>query len=240
MVDNDPLHTLLHIYDDLGRQVAAETDMSGALHAVPAVAARAVPGVDSASITRQLSNGTWTTEGATDDVANRVDEIQYQLGTGPCVDAITKDHVFRSPDVATDPRWPTFGPLAAESADVHSVLSIRLTLDDEHDHMMAGLNLYSRRHDAFDDRARHLAMLLATHASVIVSRQLAREKAQHLETALSTSRDIGVAIGILMTRYKITRNEAFDLMRMASQRAHRKLRDIAADIDDTGTLELPT
>jgi GAF domain-containing protein len=237
MVEHDPLHALLDVYADLRRQVAAEASAAGALHAVTTVAARTVPGVDAASITRALASGSWETLHPTSDVAGHADEIQYQLGTGPCVDAVKDDHVFRSPDVETDSRWPSFGPLAAESAGVHSVLSIRLTLDD--DQAMAGLNLYSLQRDAFDDHARDLAMLLATHAGVTVSGMLAREKAANLEIALTSSREIGVAMGVLMTRYKITREEAFDLMRMASQRSHRKLRDIAAEVAETGTLELP-
>jgi GAF domain-containing protein len=237
MVDDDGLYSLIEIYSELGRQVAAESSVSGALHAVPTVAARAIPGVDSASITRGRGPRSWQTVGATSDVAEHADDIQYRLGSGPCVDAVSKDHVFRSADIATDKRWPSFGPLAAQSLGVHSALSIRLTLDQAQ--AMAGLNLYSRQRDAFDDRARHLAMLLATHAGIIVSRMIALEKAGNLEVALSTSRDIGVAMGILMNRYKITRDEAFDLMRMASQRSHRKLRDIATDVTETGTLDMP-
>jgi len=238
VIDDDPLYALLEIYSELGGQVLAETDISSALHAVPAVAARAVPGVDSASITRGSGSGAWETLGATDDVATRVDDIQYQLGAGPCVDAVSKHHIFGSGELATDDRWPTFGALAAEATGVHSVLSIRLTLEE--DRVMAGLNLYSQSRDAFDDQSRHLAILLATHAGVIVSRLLSQEKVDNLEIALASSRDIGVAMGVLMTRYKITRKEAFDLLRMASQRAHRKLRDIAAEVAETGTLELPT
>ena len=45
--------------------------------------------------------------------------------------------------------------------------------------------------------------------------------------ALASSRDIGLAMGVLMTRYQITREDAFDLLRIASQRTHRKLREVA-------------
>jgi AmiR/NasT family two-component response regulator len=82
-------------------------------------------------------------------------------------------------------------------------------------------------------------MLLATHAAVTVSAVLARERAANLEIALTSNRSIGVAMGVLMATYKITREEAFDLMRMASQRSHRKLRDIATDVTETGTLDMP-
>jgi AmiR/NasT family two-component response regulator len=119
---------------------------------------------------------------------------------------------------------------------MHSILSIRLTLDN--DAHMAGLNLYSRRSHAFDEDAENVAQLLATHAGAVVSRQLARDKVTNLEVALASNREIGVAMGVLMTTYKITRDEAFDLLRIASQNGHRKLREIAIEVGDTGTLAI--
>ena len=53
---------------------------------------------------------------------------------------------------------------------------------------------------------------------------------------MKNSRDIGCAMGVLMATHKVTREQAFDLLRMASQHAHRKLADIAAEVADTGTL----
>jgi AmiR/NasT family two-component response regulator len=55
---------------------------------------------------------------------------------------------------------------------------------------------------------------------------------------LKTSREIGIAMGILMNASKLTRDQAFDLLRIASQHTHRKLSEIAADIAETG--QLPT
>jgi AmiR/NasT family two-component response regulator len=42
-----------------------------------------------------------------------------------------------------------------------------------------------------------------------------------------------------MSQHKITREQAFNLLRITSQHTHRKLSQIAADVADTGTLELP-
>jgi AmiR/NasT family two-component response regulator len=55
-------------------------------------------------------------------------------------------------------------------------------------------------------------------------------------TALQTSREIGIAMGVLMQKYKITRDEAFSLLRMASQALHRKLALIAVEVAETGEL----
>ena len=47
------------------------------------------------------------------------------------------------------------------------------------------------------------------------------------------------AIGVLMSVHKVTRQQAFDLLRIASQQTHRKLVDIATEVGDTGSLSLP-
>jgi GAF domain-containing protein len=231
-----PAHDLLVLYEDLGRQVSSTIGVAGAMQAVVTVAARALPSADFASITRRQRQ-TFETVASTHETATRVDELQYDLLSGPCVDAIQESHVFHVDDLATDPRWPRFGRSAADSFGVHSVLSIRLALDQHNE--MAGLNLYAVKRGAFDEPNSTLGTLLAAQASVAVSAAIERERAANLAAALETNREIGVAIGILMHRYKITREQGFDLLRVASQHAHRKLRDIAKDVADTGDLQLP-
>jgi AmiR/NasT family two-component response regulator len=43
-------------------------------------------------------------------------------------------------------------------------------------------------------------------------------------------------MGIIMASYKVTREQAFDLLRLASQKSHRKVAEIAAEVADTGAL----
>ena len=61
----------------------------------------------------------------------------------------------------------------------------------------------------------------------------------NLEQALISNREIGVAIGVLTARHLMTQQQAFDLLRMASQRTHRKLRDVARDVAETGDITFP-
>ena len=64
----------------------------------------------------------------------------------------------------------------------------------------------------------------------------ANVKIANLEAGLQTSRTIGVAIGILVERHKVTVAEAFDTLVSVSQGVHIKLRDVAAYLVDTGEL----
>jgi hypothetical protein len=174
---------------------------------------------------------------STDQLACLVDRIQYQLSEGPCVDAAEKGSILHTGTLETDPRWPRFGPEAAVASGMHSMLSMRMVL--EPDDAAAALNIYSTRHDAFSTESITVANLLALHGALAVSRLVARQKAANLEIALESSREIGMAMGVLMSAYKLTSNESFDLLRIVSQGTHRKLRDVARDVTETGTLEMP-
>ena len=63
-------------------------------------------------------------------------------------------------------------------------------------------------------------------------------KVEGLEEALKSRDVIGQAKGILMEREKVTADEAFEMLRRASQRVNRKLRDLAQEMTETG--EEPT
>ena len=64
----------------------------------------------------------------------------------------------------------------------------------------------------------------------------ADSEATHLRRALEHSRDIGAAVGVLMAMKKVTRDEAFELLRRASQDQNRKVHDLALDVLTEGQL----
>ena len=184
-----------------------------------------------------VRSGTLRTLSSSDECAERVDKIQYEVGSGPCIDAILEDHVYLTGDVANDGRWPTFGRRAFEEVGLRSVLAFRLVLLDE-SRVIAGLNLYSDRPDAFDDLAVRQGTMLATQASLLVTAHLASDEAVNLARALESNREIGVAMGVLMAKHNVTREQAFGLLRVASQDSNRRLHDLAAEVADTGELPL--
>jgi hypothetical protein len=227
---------LATLYADIGRQLAAHTRKADALAAVAQTAVARVPGAEWASITAGHA-GSFETVAATHPGALLADRIQYELGAGPCVDAILRQTVFRTGDLRGDARWPDFGQRAVDAVGAYSMLSFRLFLED--DDLIAGLNMYAQKRDAFDETAQTVGTLLATHGALAISAAAARERAAQLQQALASNRDIGVAMGVLMSQHKITRSQAFDLLRVASQNTNRKLADIAVEVGDTGALNLP-
>ena len=81
-------------------------------------------------------------------------------------------------------------------------------------------------------------MLLATMAGMaFTSAQIHEDeerRAANLQAALATREMIGQAQGILMERERITPDQAFDILRRASQHLNVKLRDVAQSLVDTG------
>jgi ANTAR domain len=57
---------------------------------------------------------------------------------------------------------------------------------------------------------------------------------EHLQRALVSSRQIGMAMGILMECHRLTQEQAFERLRDLSMRSNVKLRDVAARIVYTG------
>jgi DNA-binding response OmpR family regulator len=67
----------------------------------------------------------------------------------------------------------------------------------------------------------------------------AQQTSTQLQMALTSNRQIGVAVGVLMAREKVTSERAFDLLRRRSNHTNRKLRDVAEEVALTGQLSQP-
>lgn len=190
--------------------------------------ARKLEGCDRAGITVVRRDSVHTLA-RSDEVVVTSDRVQDELKEGPCFDAARRgEESYLIPDMAADAdRWPRYGP-RAEKLNIHSMLSFRLFTDAE---TLGALNLFSSRTGAFGDRSEQVGWLLASHAAVAFSS--ARSDA-HLHTAISSRQDIGVAIGILMERHRLSADEAFSVLSRASQESNTKLRDVARRVAETG------
>ena len=227
---------LITTFAEIGREITARSQGGGVLDGVIQATVRRIPGAEWVSIT-QYREPNFQTVASTDPRATQADELQYALGSGPCLDAIVEDTIFRPDDIAHDPLWPEYGSRVSEQFGVASMLSFRLEI--EADDVVGCLNMYSRKLSAFGDADLPMGLLLSTHAAWALATQIANNKAATLQHAVDSNRDIGIAIGILMSTHKITREAAFDLLRITSQGSHRKLREVATDVVETGTLTVP-
>ena len=132
-------------------------------------------------------------------------------------------------DTRHDTRWPHWGPRVAEQG-AGSVLSIRLATSTE---TLGAINLYARETHAFGPDDVDLAVVFAVHATNALN---ASRLVTGLQTAVHNRHLIGVAQGILMSRYGLSLAHSFDVLRRYSSHRNIKVRDLAQEIVDRGVL----
>ena len=220
-------------FGQLAVQLANGLDEPLAQQRLVEFAVRGIPGAEHASITVLAKNRPPRTTANSDDLPYECDQLQYEHGEGPCLEAITTNGIVQAQDLSTDNRWPMFTHDIVEHTPARSILSYRLFLTDQ---AGAGLNLYATRPAAFTDQSIATGAMFAAYASMALLAAARHDTANHLTRALETSREIGVAMGILMANGGLTSQQAFDQLRTASQNLNRKLHHIAADVALTGQL----
>lgn len=229
-MDSDEMVALATEFADFAAEIRAHDDEDGRWSRIGAIAVAHVPGCTWSSIT-DLHARKGRSLAASEPVAGLLDQLQFDLGEGPCLETAATGESVLCADLLTERRWPRFVALARERTPLRSLLAIRLPGRDA-----AAMNFYADQPDAFDEAAVAAGSILAAHAAGLLVVGESAAKSRNLEMALSTSRQIGMAMGVLMAYHRVTDEEAFDLLRRTSQVLHRKLHDIAAEVVETGVL----
>ena len=189
-----------------------------------------LPPVVEASVTFTRANSDGWTAATTGDLATHLDEVQYGLGHGPCMDAASGGQTLHVRDFNTDDRWPDYNPRAL-AAGARSSLSVPLPIQQ---HIVAALNLYADEVDAFSEDDIELAHEIAGIGAVAVTNAVLYESvaelAEQLQEAMTSRAVIEQAKGVLVATSQCSPERAFEMMVKASQRENRKLREIAAEI----------
>jgi GAF domain-containing protein len=221
----------------LGRLSLRELSMDSLLQMVADLSKAVMPGGPEVSVTLLVKDKPGLMA-STGQLAVDLDERQYERDHGPCLHAARTGDVVEIADARTDPRWRDYLTRAVEYGFLSS-LSIPLRIDEE-DEVTGALNIYARDADAFDEDSRAAASRFAPYATVAAGNlhayQAARDKADNLQRALESRAVIDQAKGVLVERYKLTPDQAFQLLARASMHANRKVRDIADHLVHTGEL----
>jgi GAF domain-containing protein len=213
----------------LGGVLHNEQTVDRVLQLVTELTERTVRSACAVSVTLVGEKGAFTSN-ASATVARELDEVQYKADDGPCLQAISERRPIKAVLSRSDPKWREF-TAAAKDSGIGSILSLPLSVREQ---SLGGLNIYSPDGRGFDDTEEATAGLLAQQAAAVLANAVAFADVSQLNAqlveALETRDLIGQAKGILMAREHCDANEAFDILRRASQRTNRKLRDIAGDL----------
>jgi GAF domain-containing protein len=207
----------------VAQQLESGVDVEETLNLITQSAVETIPAVDWASISVTDKTGRIETLAPTDELARQVDDVQYDLRQGPCVQAALEEQIVVVEDLCEDQRWPDYGGKA-----VGLGLRSQLAFQFQSVHQPRGaLNLYSQTPKAFGSDDILLAGMFASHVAVAMGWSRHEEE---LNEAIGTRKVIGQAIGLVMERYRLDEGRAFSFLLRVSQTENIKLRLVAKDL----------
>ncbi|MDQ4095571.1 MAG: GAF and ANTAR domain-containing protein [Actinomycetota bacterium] len=229
---NEPTHyprELLESADALTKLVGEDLEFDETMGEMAKLAAHAVGSADECTISLAAKNGAdFHTVATTGDVGRKLDDFQRECGEGPCLSSVEDHQTFRIADMAKDETWPKFSRKVSDETEINSMLSFVLRLSDD---ATGALNFVSQKKDAFSPEDVGTGTIFAAQAAIALGDALGHKEDQsviaQLEEGMKTRQMIGQAVGILMATQKVGADEAFTILRKASQNANIKLRDIA-------------
>ena len=188
--------------------------------------ARSLPGFEHVGVSTIDRHGHIETQAATSQLVWDLDALQYRLGEGPCVDSMHDATIVEAPTIRHDQRWPRYVPAAVELG-LKSQLAVKLYVDQ--DKTIGGLNIYSTLSEDLDPQAVWIADIFAAQAAGALGQARALDDLRH---AMETRQLIGQAVGLVMARYSLDAEAAFNFLARTSSHANIKLRDIARRVID--------
>lgn len=200
--------------------------------AVCTTAVSVVPGCDHACVTAMRAGGRTACEGASDTTARRFDELERVTGEGPCLDAILTEQFELDPDISQHTAWPRLAARTLAELPVRGVAGYRMVAGEQ---KVGALNLLSDTPGALTEESATVGAIVAAFASVALSAATEQRTVESLRQALDSNREIGKAIGILMTTRGLSDEDAFAMLREASNRLNVRLGELARQVvDNTG------
>jgi hypothetical protein len=220
-------------FTEFNHSLSIGSDSVKAIEAILSRCAEAVPGAQYAALTlRSAARKPPKTLASTHPVAAALEKVQLDVGQGPSLTALEATGLIQVPDLLTDGRWRLLQSRLGRMP-LRSVLSVPITAPDE---VARCLTFYAEGPNAFGDEHHPIAYLAAAAMGLALISMTEHERAEHLSVALESNRLIGTAMGILMAEHHCSYEDAFAALRVTSQHAHRKLRDVADEVIFTGAL----
>jgi GAF domain-containing protein len=169
----------------------------------------------------------------TGPLAVDLDERQYEMGFGPCLDAAKTGQTIIVDSRQDDTPYRDFARVA-DRAGVRHIVSVGMPLAQQ---SIGGLNIYRTTAAPYSAAFLQHAEVFAGYAAVavanITSHAAALNEATNLRIAIDSRAGIEQAKGIIMARDRCTPDEAFDMLTRISQQQNIKLRDLAKIIVDS-------
>lgn len=168
----------------------------------------------------------------TNAVSTVIEELQYTLGEGPCIDAHRHRTPTYEPDLANPAtvRWPQFSR-AAVDAGARAVFGFPVTIGDVH---LGALNLYRDRPGPLTDEQHADALVVADVAArAIIAMQADAEPGElgpELEASSHYRFVVHQAAGMVSVQLGVSVDDALVRLRARAFSVGRSVSDVAADV----------
>ena len=165
-------------------------------------------------------------------VSALIEDLQFTLGEGPCVDAYNHERPVLEPDLADPetPRWLAFSP-AAVQAGVRAIFGFPIQVGVV---KVGSLNLYRDRPGALTDDQHADSLVMADVAGRTVvamqSEAASGAVAAELEAGADFRLVVHQASGMVSAQLGVSVGEALIRMRAYAFRNNRLLNDIANEV----------
>jgi ANTAR domain len=216
------------VFSALAEIIYQGSESSQVYAAICVAATLVVTGCDHASLLVRR-DGRFVTIGASDGIAQRVDDLERLAGDGPCVDAIEEETPQIETDLTRPTQWPLLAARVVAETPVRGAMGFRILVDRR---KTGALNLFSDTAGVFDTESAGQAIVLASFASVAINAVAQGEDVSTLRRGLLSNREIGKAVGMLMMLHGVDEQEAFNVLRRYSQDLNIKLADVARSVID--------
>jgi hypothetical protein len=216
------------VFDGLAKVIYASNDFTEVYTTILAAAPQLVPGCDHASL-MLYERGRYATVAASDDIARAIDSFERELGEGPCLNAIAGQPIHHQTDLRDDPPWPRLAARVLAETPVRAMSGFRLQPGED---VVGALNMFADRAGALTADSIDQGIVLASFVTVALAASIERKAASTLRAGLQSNREIGKAMGLMMAFHKISDDEAFEMLRKASQDMNMKLSEVARQVVD--------
>ncbi|WP_104167805.1 GAF and ANTAR domain-containing protein [Arthrobacter sp. SX1312] len=219
-----------------GRLLTEQT-AHDAVDGLAEVAFAVIRSADGAGVSLLDSGARRLSVGATSNGVLEVDDLQYELGEGPCLSAWATGAPVHILDTHRDLRWERWRA-AAVRCGIRSCLSVPLPKGPGR---LGAMKVYSDSPGAFSDADRKILQSLARSAAALLGHIQTSDLPQRLSdehrTALAGRDAVGIARGILMERHAVDKETAMQQLIDLATRTGTTVRDQATAIsgrDDAG------
>jgi len=189
--------------------------------------------VDGAGISLIGEQGVQLMVTATDEPARMLEELQFTLGEGPCIDAFSAGRPTGEPDLTTKAgasRWPGFGP-AAIDGQIAAVFAFPLQLGGIR---LGVLELYRTVPGVLDETQTAEALAFSDAATVLLLHLQQQAPPDQLpgqiDAALASRAEVHQATGMVSVQAGLALTDALAVLRAHAFASGRPLNDVAGDV----------